>query len=98
MEGQLEPVYCQGKVVGQIKKFDSRLRIAMLRAHLPDLFRTPGLGHVKVVTGQGSPALVIGEKERDELVALRQEALARIAAKKANQLCNGATEGSSTLT
>ena len=43
LEGQLEPVYFQGKVIGHTRKFDSRLAIELLRAHMPDKFRTPGI-------------------------------------------------------
>ena len=49
IEGELEPVYFQGKIAGYTRKFDSRLAIELLRAHLPHLFKTPG--HVKRGTG-----------------------------------------------
>jgi hypothetical protein len=42
LEGQLELIYFQGKVVGHTRKFDSRLAIELLRAHKPNIFRTPG--------------------------------------------------------
>lgn len=44
IEGDIEPVYWQGEVVGHVRKFDSRLQIEMLRAHMPDKFKTPGSG------------------------------------------------------
>src|SRR5205085_2188543 len=50
LEGQLKPIYFQGKVVGQFRKFDSRLAIELLRAHMPNTFRTPG-AKVNVNTG-----------------------------------------------
>jgi hypothetical protein len=40
-EGDLEPVYWQGIKVGHIKRYDSRIRIELLRAHMPDKFRRP---------------------------------------------------------
>ena len=33
VEGNLEPVYFQGQVVGHIRKFDTRLQIEFLRGH-----------------------------------------------------------------
>src|ERR1700731_2846003 len=39
IEGDLEPVYWQGIKVGHIKKYDSRIRIELLRAHMPDKFK-----------------------------------------------------------
>jgi hypothetical protein len=54
----------------------------MLRAHMPKTFETPGSGQ-PLVQGDGNSVLVIGEKERDALVALRQESLDRIAERKA---------------
>lgn len=73
VQGNVEPVYWDGAVVGHIKKFDSRLRIEMLRAHLPAKFKQPGTANVKINAAGGASVLVIGEAERDELVALRQQ-------------------------
>jgi hypothetical protein len=42
IEGDCEPVYWQGIKVGHIRKYDSRLRVEMLRAYHPTLFKTPG--------------------------------------------------------
>src|SRR5207244_2062281 len=36
IEGDCEPVFWQGIEVGHIRKFDSRLQIEMLRAHMPE--------------------------------------------------------------
>jgi hypothetical protein len=41
LEGDLEPVYWKGQVVGHVRKIDNRLRIEMLRAHMPSKFKTP---------------------------------------------------------
>jgi hypothetical protein len=42
IEGDCEPVFWQGIQVGHIRKFDNRLRIEMLRVHMPGKFKTPG--------------------------------------------------------
>jgi hypothetical protein len=42
LKGDCEPVFWQGIQVGHIRKFDNRLRIELLRAHLPSRFKTPG--------------------------------------------------------
>ena len=74
LEGNCEPVFWQGIEVGHVIKVDNRLRIEMLRAYKPDTFKTPG---TKVSVGSGNTfiGLQINEKARDELVALRREAL-----------------------
>ncbi|MBA2243075.1 MAG: hypothetical protein H0W04_09355 [Chthoniobacterales bacterium] len=82
LEGDCEPVYWQGIKVGHVRKFDSRLRIEMLRAHLPTKFKAPGTANLKINASGGASVLVIGEAERDELVALRQQALAQIVERK----------------
>jgi hypothetical protein len=74
IEGDVEPVFWQGIVVGHIKKFDNRLRIELLRAHMPNKFKTPG-SHAPVISGDNNKVIVIDAAKRAELVALRQEAL-----------------------
>ena len=74
VEGEIEPVYWQGEVVGHVRKFDSRLRIEMLRAHLPDRFKTPGQAAVKI-SAPGAQVLVIGPEEQAELAANRRRYL-----------------------
>ena len=85
VEGELEPVYFQGEIVGHIRKFDSRLAIELLRAHMPNIFKTPG---AKVAIEMGNPAPLgsgVSEKELQALFAMRQRSLARIQdAKRAN--------------
>src|SRR5207253_8504284 len=51
LEGDIEPVYWQGEVVGHIQKFDTRLLIEMLRGHMPHIFKTPGSSQVNVENG-----------------------------------------------
>jgi hypothetical protein len=84
LEGECEPVLWQGIQVGHIIRHDNRLRIEMLRANMPQTFKTPGLKGTTInLPGAGGALVVIGEAERDELVAMRQSALNRIAAKRA---------------
>jgi hypothetical protein len=79
LEGDCEPVFWQGIQIGHVRKFDNRLRIEMLRAHMPTKFKTPGSHSSLNVSGDGNQLLIIGEAERDELVRLRQEALQAMA-------------------
>lgn len=90
LEGVTEPVYFQGKVVGHTRKFESRMAIELLRAHMPDKFRTP---ESKInVNGSNnlSTGTRIGPKELEELQAMRQESLRRMADKetRASEVCN----------
>jgi len=81
LEGDVEDVYWQGIRVGQIRKFDTRLRIEMLRAHLPDRFKRDNYGgSVNVSTGPGSHVLVIGPEEQQQLITARRESLLRLRA------------------
>jgi hypothetical protein len=48
LEGDVEPVYWQGEIVGHIRKYPERLVIEMLRAYLPHIFKTPGCKHANV--------------------------------------------------
>ena len=75
IEGDCEPVFWQGIQVGHIKKFDNRLRIELLRAHLPAKFKTPGSGQAPLIAGDGNKVMIIDAATRAELVAMRQEAL-----------------------
>jgi hypothetical protein len=92
IEGRAEPVFWQGIPIGHIIKTDNRLRVELLRAHMPRQFRTPGHGPgVNVNIGQGaggtfnSTTVIVDATVRDELVALRQEALREIAAGQASK-------------
>jgi hypothetical protein len=84
LEGNLEPVYWQGQIVGQIRKIDNRLRIEMLRAHMPKVFKTPG-GKVEIVTGDGSQTIICGPEEMETMIASRQLALNRMKAEREQQ-------------
>lgn len=48
LEGDCEPIMWQGIVCGHIRKYDSRLRIEMLRAHMPAKFKQPGGATVNI--------------------------------------------------
>jgi hypothetical protein len=41
LEGDCEPVFWQGIEIGHVRKFDSRLTVELLRAHMPERFKTP---------------------------------------------------------
>lgn len=85
IEGTCEPVLWQGIPVCWVRKYDNRLRIEMLRAHMPNTFKTPG-SKVSVHTGDvNQKILLVDAGVRDALVALRQEALQALAASRAVQ-------------
>ena len=74
IEGDVEPVFWQGIEVGHIKKFDNRLRIELLRAHLPSKFKTPG-SQSPLVAGDNNKVVIFDAAKRAEMIAARQEAL-----------------------
>lgn len=96
LEGTLEPVFWQGICVGHIRKHDGKLLVEVLRAHSPTLYRSPATAKVSLTTnfnGQGAqPTLILDATARDELVALRQEALMRISEGEARLLEQGASD------
>jgi hypothetical protein len=71
IEGDCEPVFWQGVEVGHIRKFDSRLQIEMLRAHMPERFKTPGSGPISIDTGD--KILVMDEATRMKLIDRRRQ-------------------------
>ncbi len=87
VEGDIEPIYWQGIKVGHVRKFDSRLRIEMLRARMPGKFKAPGAA-VQINAGQGAQILVIGEAEKAELCANRRRYLEAIKAQRAEGVEN----------
>ena len=74
IEGDCEPVFWQGIEVGHIKKFDNRLRIELLRAHLPSKFKTPG-SQAPLVAGDNNTVMIMTPERQDELIRLRREQL-----------------------
>lgn len=84
LEGTCKPIFWQGIQVGHIREYDNRLRIEMLRAHMPRVFKTPGQQtSINIGAGAGSvfnnTNVIVDAGARDELVALRREALQEIA-------------------
>lgn len=77
IEGECEPVFWQGIPVGHIRKVDNRLRIEMLRAHMPKTFKTPG-AKVAINAGNVQNNFICSPEEQDELIVLRQQALERM--------------------
>jgi hypothetical protein len=78
IEGECKPVYWQGIPVGYVREVDNRLRIEMLRAHMPKTFKTPG-AKVAINTGNmQNNFFVCGPEEQDALIAQRQESLRMI--------------------
>jgi hypothetical protein len=70
MEGDLEPVYWQGQIVGYVRKFDTRLQIEFLRAYKPERFKRPGT-QVNVATK--GDLFVLSEEQRHELQQINRE-------------------------
>jgi hypothetical protein len=82
LEGNLEPIFFQGQIVGHVRKYDSRLQIEMLRAHMPKTFKTPG-SKVEINTGQGGgPTFILTPEKQEELIAMRQESMRRMNEKR----------------
>ena len=71
LEGDIEPIYWQGIKVDHVRKFDGRLQIEMLRAHMPERFKTPGSGPINIDTGD--KILVMDEATRAKLIDRRRE-------------------------
>jgi hypothetical protein len=42
IESDCEPVFCQAIPVRLVRKYNNRLRVKMLRAHMSKVFKTPG--------------------------------------------------------
>jgi hypothetical protein len=74
IEGDCEPIFWQGIQVGHVKKFDGRLQIEMLRAHLPAKFKTPG-SQAPWVAGDNNKVMIMTAERQDELIRLRREQL-----------------------
>ena len=70
LEGDLEPVYWQGVVVGWIRKFSDKLQIEMLRAYRPDRFKTLG---TNANIGTRGDVFVLTEEQRAELKAINRQ-------------------------
>jgi hypothetical protein len=86
IEGHCEPVFWQGIQVGHVLKVDNRLRIELLRAHLPAKFKTPGSHAAVNINAPGASGLVVTPEVQAELMAMRQESLRAIEEKKARAI------------
>jgi hypothetical protein len=64
IEGDIEPVYWRGILVGHIKKYDSRIRVELLRAHMPHMFK-PDQKQVQVNIDQRQQFLITPEVAAD---------------------------------
>lgn len=73
LEGDCEPIVYMGVVVGWVKKYDSKLQIEMLRAYMPDRFKTPGGASVSIATR--GDILVLTEAQRARIMEKRRQAL-----------------------
>jgi hypothetical protein len=86
IEGECEPIVWQGVVCGHIRKVDNRLRIEILRAKMPQTFKTPG-NKVEINTGpQQNNMFICGPEQQDRLIAMRRESLQKMADQKAKAL------------
>src|SRR5581483_12121166 len=83
IEGDIEPVYWQGQVIGHIRKFDTRLQIEALRAHMPHIFKTPGSGQANAETDDS--ILVMTEELRAKLMAANKERILKLNAEQEGQ-------------
>jgi hypothetical protein len=73
------------KVVGHFRKFDSRLAIELLRAHMPNTFRTPG-AKVNINTSNqraGGNDLIFDSQVMKRVMEMRQESLRKLEEQKA---------------
>ena len=94
VEGNVEPIYWQGQIIGEVRKYDTRLQIEMLRAYMPDKFKTPG-SHAPVISGDNNNKVMIMTPERqDELIRIRREALEAMRPKPIEGRPNGRSSDS----
>ena len=85
VEGRLEPVVQGGVVVAYVRKFSDRLLIELLRAHMPDKFKTPGTGSTDIQMNQDNRKLLVWTPEVAAKIQERVRA-ARMAEKEREQL------------
>src|SRR5262245_24993877 len=70
LEGDCEPIFYKGKVVAHVRKFDTNVQIAGLRALRPGKFKTPG---TQVNIGTKGDIFVLTEEQRHELQRINRE-------------------------
>jgi hypothetical protein len=76
IEGDCEPVFWQGIEVGHVRKFDGRLQLEMLRAHMPNKFKTPGAKGALVGGDVTNLNMICTPEMLAMIQAARQETLA----------------------
>jgi len=69
IEGDVEPVYWQGIKVGYFKKYDSRLRVELLRAHMPERFKRPGQCAQINIDNRTPHQVIVTREVADDLAA-----------------------------
>lgn len=79
LEGDCEPVFYMGVPCGWVRKFDSRLQIEVLRAHLPQTYKSPG--DKPITINNTTNVLVLDAATRHQIQAARAEALREMAAR-----------------
>jgi hypothetical protein len=70
LEGDCEPIFYKGKVVAHVRKFDTNVQIAVLRALRPDKFKTPG---TQVNIGTKGDVFTLSEEQRHELQRINRD-------------------------
>jgi hypothetical protein len=70
LEGDCEPVFYMGLIIGYVRKYDSKLQIEMLRAYKPDTFKTAG---VQVNIAAKGDLFVLTEEQRLELQRVNRD-------------------------
>jgi hypothetical protein len=70
LEGDCEPIFYMGTIVGYVRKYDSKLQIEMLRAYKPDTFKTAG---VNVNVDARSNVMVLTEAQRQRLIEYNRQ-------------------------
>lgn len=62
IDGWLEPVFYQGEIVGEIRKFDNRLGFSMLERLMPEIYGATA----RVSFGDNDMLIEIGSKEEEQ--------------------------------
>jgi hypothetical protein len=70
LEGDIEPVFYMGVPVAYIRKFSDKLQIELLRAYMPERFKTTG---TNVNIGTRGDVFVLTEEQRHELIRINRE-------------------------
>ena len=90
LEGDCEPIFYKGKVVAHVRKFDTNVQIAVLRALRPDKFKTPG---TQVNIGTKGDVFTLSEEQRHELQRINRDWLLSTPVENDTSLQAGAEAG-----